>query len=128
MTDINSLLFFDPEIGSVPFIVERNVYKRNKTETIRLSQGTTLVIGVIQPASAEEIQAKPGEDIHEEYIAVYTNFILTAGESYGRSFTTPDRILWNGKIYRVTKARSWPQFHYCQALAVALHETEDSTV
>ena len=127
MTDINSLLF-DPELGSVSFTVERTVYKRDKAETTLISKATTTAVGVIHPAAVEEIQPKPGEDIHEEYIAVYTNYTLSAGESFGRSFTAPDRIHWNGNTYRVTRARSWPQFHYCQALAVLLHETEASAV
>ena len=123
MKDISSLLF-DPELGSVSFTVERAVYKHDRAENTLISRSTTPVIGVIHPVAPEEIQPKPAEDVHEEYIAVYTNYTLSAGESFGRSFTAPDRIHWNGKTFRVVKARSLPQFYYCQALAVRLREEE----
>ena len=69
------------------------------------------------------IQLLPEEDRHEEFIAVYADFALSLGEnSGGVTYSTPDRILWNGETWRVVKVRDWAMFGYYQALAVMMHE------
>ena len=69
------------------------------------------------------LQLLPEEERTEEYIAVYTGFPLSLGENDGGStYTVPDRILWNGKTWRVVRVRSWGMFGYVQGLAVKMQE------
>ena len=123
MNNLKSLLR-DPEMGAVSFTVKREVRNRNKAETSLVSKSTTNVIGIIHPAAPEEIHATSTEDVHEEFVTVYTDFMLSQGENFGRSYTLPDQIIWQGKVYRVVRLKTWPQFACCKALAVLVPDTE----
>ena len=125
MNNFRSLLT-DPELGAVSFTVKREVRNRNKTETTLVSKSTTTVTGIIHPSAPEEIRAGPSEDTHEEYITVYSDFMLSQGENFGRSYTLPDQILWQSKVYRIVRLKSWPQFNCCKALAVLVPDAEQS--
>ena len=71
----------------------------------------------------EMIRLLPEEERHEEFIAVYTGFALSAGENDGgETWTAPDRILWNGETWRVAEVRNWSAFGYVQALAMRMQE------
>ena len=59
------------------------------------------------------------EELYEEFISIYTDFPLNLGENNGgETYTTPDRITWQGKTWRVVKVRDWSAFNYYQCLAV----------
>ena len=69
------------------------------------------------------IQLLPEEERHEEFIAIYTDFLLSLGENGGgETYTTPDRITWRGKSWRVVKVCDWSAFNYYQCLAVRVTE------
>ena len=112
----------DPELGFTFFSVQRTTYRRRNGESVPTAQ-TLPASGCIHPGTPEMIQLLPEEDRHEEFIAVYTDFALSTGENDGGvTYSTPDRILWNGETWRVVKVRSWEMFGYTQALAVKMQE------
>ncbi len=121
MTDISAALS-DPELGFLSFTVRRLTY--------RLSQGTTTVThtdhqaeGCIHPGTPEMVQLLPEEERHRDMIAVYTSFPLSMGSnSGGVTWNATDRILYRDKAWKLVRLRNWPQFGYCQALAVLTDE------
>ena len=119
--DITEVLT-DPELGFTSFSVRRTTYRRQNGESVPSAQ-TLSASGCIHPGTPEMIQLLPEEDRHEEFIAVYTDFALSLGEnSGGATYSTPDRILWNGETWRVVKVRSWEMFGYYQGVAVRVRD------
>ena len=119
--DLSSALT-DPELGFTAFTVQRTTYTRQNGTSVSSVQ-TLDASGCIHPGTPEMIRSLPEEEQHEEYIAVYTGFALSAGENDGgETWTAPDRILWNGKTWRVVQVRDWSVFGYVQALAVLMYE------
>ena len=112
----------DPELGFTGFTVQRTTYRRQNGESVPAVQ-TLQASGCVHPGTPEMIQLLPEEERHEEFIAVYTDFSLSLGENDGDAeYSVPDRILWNGKTWRVVRVEDWSVFGYIQALAVRMHE------
>ena len=112
----------DPELGFQGFTVERTTYRRQNGTSVP-SEQMLPVSGCIHPGTPEMVQLLPEEERHEEFIAVYTDFLLSTGENGGSAeYSVPDRILWNGETWRVVKIRDWAMFNYVEALAVKLNE------
>lgn len=120
--DIASVLF-DSELGSVPFTVERITYIRSREGTTSCSV-TEPAQGCIHPGTAEALKLLPEEEKNEQFIVIYTDYLLSTGtpEDAGVSFVGADRIHWNGQNWRVVKVRDWSSFGYVQALAVKMEE------
>ena len=119
--DISSAIL-DPELGCTAFTVERITYTRTRSGT-GVHSRTAKAMGCIHPGTPEMIQLLPEEERHEEFIAVYTDFALSLGENGGgATYSTADRILWNGETWRVVKVRSWQMFGYYEAYAVKMRE------
>ena len=121
MTDISTALL-DPELGFLSFTVRRLMY--------RLSQGTNTVThadlpaeGCIHPGTPEMVQLLPEEERHKDLIAVYTSFPLSLGSNPGgTTWTAADRILYDGKVWKLARLRDWSQSGYYQGLAVLTDE------
>ena len=122
--DLSSVLQ-DPEMGAVPFTVERITYTRGREGTASRA-AEERASGCIHPGTAEARELLPEEERHETFIVVYTDYPLSTGvpEDAGASFAGADRIRWNGKAWRVVKVREWPTFGYVRAVAVLLHEPD----
>ena len=113
--------FLDPEMGATSFSVQRITYYRNATPQSSTST-TTGVMGSIHPASPEQLEALPEEDRNEQYIYIHTEFALSLGDDHGDYYIAPDRIIWNGKTWRVVRIRDWSSFGFCNALAILMQE------
>ena len=112
----------DPDLGFTAFTVQRTTYLRQNGTSVPAVQ-TLPASGCIHSGTPEMNQLLPEEDRAEEFIVIYTDFALSLGENGGGvTYSTPDRILWNGKIWRVVRVRDWSMFGYCQGLAVKMHE------
>ena len=112
----------DPELGFTSFSVQRTTYRRQNGTSVPATQ-TLPASGSIHPGTPEMSQLLTEEDRSEEFIAVYTGFALSKGENDGgATYTTPDRILWNGETWRVVRVRSWEMFGDYQCLAVKMRE------
>ena len=125
----------DPDLGFTAFSVLRTTYRRQNGSSVPSDQ-TLPASGCIHPGTPEMVQLLPEEERAEEFIAVYTDFPLSAGENDGgATYTVPDRILWNGAVpygegkpegqegvWRVVRVRSWAMFGYVQALAVRVRD------
>ena len=123
--DISNVLE-DPDLGSTDFTVERTVYRRRNGESVPTTQ-MLAAVGCIHPGTPEMVQLLPEEEKGETFIAVYTGFSLSTGEnSGGTTYRVPDRIHWQDQVWRVVRVKSWMAFGYVQALAVLMHEGDDS--
>ena len=112
----------DPELGFTSFSVQRTAYTRRNGTSVPAVR-TLPASGCIHPGTPEMIQLLPEEERNEVFIAIYTDFSLSLGENDGgATYTTPDRILWNGETWRVVKVRDWAMFGYYQGYAVKMHE------
>ena len=112
----------DPDLGFTAFSVLRTSYRRENGGSVP-SEETLPASGCVHPGTPEMVQLLPEEERHEEFIAVYTDFALSLGENGGgETYSTPDRILWNGAVWRVVRVRDWSMFGYYQGLAVKMHE------
>ena len=112
----------DPDLGYTAFTVQRTTYRHQNGSSVPSNQ-TFSAAGTIHPGTPEMIQLLPEEERHEEFIDIHTDFPLSLGEnSGGESYTTPDRITWNGKSWRVLKVRDWSAFNYYQCLAIRVTE------
>ena len=125
MTDISTALL-DPELGFLQFTVRRLTY--------RLSQGATTLThadhtaeGCIHPGTPEMVQLLPAEERHKDLIAIYTSYPLSLGSNPGGiTWTAADRILYDGKVWKLVRLRDWSQFNYYQGLAVLTDEEENA--
>ena len=112
----------DPDLGFTAFSVLRTSYRRENGGSVP-SEETLPASGCVHPGTPEMVQLLPEEERHEEFIAVYTDFALSLGENGGgETYSTPDRILWNGETWRVVRVRDWSMFGYHQGLAVKMNE------
>jgi len=119
--DISAVLT-DPELGFTAFSVLRTTYRLQDGIPVP-SEETLPASGCVHPGTPEMVQLLPEEERHEEFISVYTDFALNLGENGGgETYSTPDRILWNGETWRVVRVRDWSMFGYHQGLAVKMHE------
>ena len=118
--DITSAVL-DPELGCTAFTVERMTYTRSRSGTSSRTE-TFRASGCVHPGTPETLRLLPEEEKAETFIVVYTDRMLSTGtpEDDGACFTAPDRILWNGRVWRVVRVRDWHMFGYCQALAVLI--------
>ena len=122
MTDISHALP-DPELGFVSYTVRRPTY--------RLSQGTTTVShtdlpaeGCIHPGTPEMARLLPEEERHKDLIAIYTSFPLSMGNNPGgAAWTAADRIVYDGRVWKLARLRDWAHFGYYQGLAILTDET-----
>ena len=112
----------DPELGYTAFTVQRIAYRRQNGESVPAVQ-TLPASGCIHPGTPEMIQLLPEEERREEFIAVYTDFALSLGENQGgATYSVPDRIVWNGKTWRIVRVRNWSMFGFYAAYAVRIHD------
>ena len=92
-------VLFDPDLGRSAFTVERLTYIRSAEGTSLQSQ-TFSAISCVHHGTSEMILLLTEEMRHETYIEVFTDFALSLGEDSGSAYTGPDRIHWNGEIWR----------------------------
>ena len=113
----------DPDLGFTRFTVQRTTYLRQNGTSVPAVQ-ILPASGCIHPGTPEMVQLVPEEERHEEFIAVYTDFSLSLGKNDGEAeYSVPDRILWNGAVWRVVRVCDWPMFGYCQGLTVKIHQS-----
>ena len=114
---------FDPELGCTAFTVERITYTRSRNGTTSRST-TAQALGCIHPGTPEMLRLVPEEEKTDEFIVIYTDYVLSTGtpEGSGASFVGADRVHWSGKIWRVVRVRDWQSFGYVQAYAVLMRE------
>ena len=124
MQEIETVLV-DPELGAVPFTVERTTYRRVRG-TLTATTQRIAGFGCVHPGTAEMLELVPEEERKETFIQIYTSFGLCDGENQtGSVFRGADRILYQDSWWRVVRVRDWPAFNYVQALAVKLGEDDD---
>ena len=112
----------DPELGFTAFTVLRTTYRLQDGTSVPEVQ-TLPASGCIHPGTPETVRLLPEEEQHEDFIAVYTGFPLSMGSNPGgTTWTAADRILYDGRVWKLAKLRDWSQFGYYQGLAVLTDE------
>ena len=91
--------------------VTEGVDTKGRTTT---SNVTIMCVGVIAPATAEQLERVPEADRSSEVIAIYSTTLLTPGSTIYK----PDVVTWRGGTYRVTSVMDFMDYGagYCLAL------------
>ena len=85
--------------------------------------GSPIRIPCIHPGTTEMVRLLPEEERHKDLIAIYTGYPLSLGSNPdGVTWTAADRILYEGKVWKLVRFRDWLKFGYCQGLAVLTDE------
>ena len=119
LPDVTEILD-DPEVGGgVPFQVRRKIITRrlgsNVVEPLIFD-----LTGSIQPVD-RSAQPSTAEDNLSESIVVRAAFEFQAGTNNGASFTEPDEVLFNGAVWRVTRAENWSMWGFSTAYATKVN-------
>ena len=109
-------------LGAVPFEIERTSYIHQGPQVAIDSSEQIAASGVIYPGNAQMIDQLPEEHKHDDFIVVFSDTKLSLGVKDGGRFTAPDRIRWNGEIWRVVRIRNWSMFGYHQGVAVRVRD------
>lgn len=110
LPDVTEILD-DPEVGGgVAFEVQRVLNTRHHgavTQTVTKYSCT----GNIQPAGKSS-QTSTSEALLTEDIQIYTTFPLSTGSNDGLTFTESDRILYDGKTWKVVSVQNWEKWGF----------------
>jgi hypothetical protein len=116
-------LITDPELGARPIDFERITEIVDDKGRAVLDTVRDNAVGIVQPAPGEELERLPDADRGKDSIMVFITARLTAG----RDDQKPDRVLHDGKRYRVSLAEFWPgDDGYTKAVAVLEEEAPDA--
>ncbi len=108
------------------FTVERMEYRREMGDVTEGQKTIIHAVGCIHPGTPEQIKMLPEEDQHEEFIVIYTDTVLSLGENQGDRFYGPDRIRWNGRLWKLVRLKPWTSFWFLQGYAVLIEEETES--
>ena len=117
-----SALLSSPGMGAASFTVERSAVRRRKGAAEKTSGVLIPTVGCVQPGRADQTAMLPEEDRREEFIVIYTAFPLCMGENLGRVYHPPDRIHWDGRVWRLVALEPWTVFRFCRGTAVLVPE------
>ena len=107
----------DPELGGGVSFTVRRVTNRRVLGSVEREENLIPCTGNIQPVS-KDIQASTTEDLLTENIVIRAVFEFKTGENQGGvSFDGPDEILWDGKVWRVTRVDNWSKWGFSVAYA-----------
>jgi len=126
MPDVTAILN-DPEVGGgVAFQVRRVENERSLGSVIR-HETVYDCIGNIQPEELS-VLASTTEDQLSESIVIWSTFAFNVGiNTGGDSFMGEDEVLWDGKVWRVTRVENWKDWGFTVAHAMCTDEIpEDS--
>ena len=107
-------------LGATSFLVERNTFSHACGQTIPVSSEQITASGIIYPGTPDMIEQLPEEHRHEEFIVIFSTTELSLGSKDGVRYTTPDRIHWDSRLWRLVKLRDWSRYGYWQGYAVLL--------
>lgn len=116
LPDVTAILN-DPEVGGgVAFQVRRVENERSLGSVI---QHETIYdcTGNIQPQDMS-VSASTTEDEYSESIVIRSTFAFMVGSNDGGStFMGEDEVLWDGKVWRVTRVENWKDWGFSVAYA-----------
>ena len=116
LLDVSDVLA-DPDFATV-FDVLRNATATSQGKTVLTPTTFSNIIGVVTPATSNELQRMPDTERMAGSITIRTVFRLTSGDAEN----TADIITWRGRQYTVESLQDWSEFGagYVEALASAL--------
>lgn len=111
-------LLDDPDLGGgVAFLVVRKTNKRSLLEPEGVTEEFLTGTGNIQPSGPDQIQVLPEEMRHDKVIVIYTTFAFHMGEDGSGGYTSPDLVLWDGRMWDVLQVDDWAKWGYHVAYA-----------
>lgn len=111
MLDVSALL--DDQSFCTPFTVVRSAEVVNDKGRAAYVEVSTPITGVVQPATARELDRLPEGERDKETLTIYTRQPLRVGNL--ANGTAADCVLYNGARYTVAAVETWPG--YTRALA-----------
>jgi hypothetical protein len=75
------------------------------------------IMATVHPQDANKVlQNDPDALIDVDAVKIYTETLLSPGSTRGN--IAPDRIIWNGKIYKIIEVKDWIRIGgFCKAIA-----------
>ena len=107
-------------LGATSFLVERNTFSHACGQSLPVSSEQITASGIIYPGTPDMIEQLPEEHRNEEFIVVFSGTALSLGSKDGVRFTSPDRIHWDSRLWRLVRLRDWSRYGYWQGYAVLL--------
>lgn len=108
-------LMIDPELGARGFTLRRSKPPKFANEgVLQPAYGETPMTGIVQPATAREIQLLPEGERLDAVISVWSADELRCGDG---KLQQPDVLVIDGELFRVVKCEPWQQGGYWRAFA-----------
>ena len=115
MPDVTAILY-DPELGAVDFQVRR-VTNTRVLGSVQRTEQVFDVVGNIQPQE-KAVQSSTVEDLSNDSIVIRAIFDFKIGNNQGDiSFEGTDEVLWDNKVWRVTRVEDWSKWGFSTAYA-----------
>lgn len=106
MMDISFLL--DDPAFNISFTVVRRTETVNDRGRAEFIEEHAAMIGVVQPATARELERLPEGERDKETLTIYTRQPLRVGSV--ADGTATDRVLYGGTTYFVAAVETWPGY------------------
>lgn len=108
-----TMLLGDRDLGAQTFTILRRTGRWERGSFVVDDSQTLTAVGIIQPASPEDLQLFPEGERRRGTLAIYTQTILHITEDPAIS----DEITWQGESYKVVRVDRWQEYGYCVAYA-----------
>ena len=114
MPDVTALLV-DPGLGAQTVTVKRRTgsWQGGRFVVGQNDEQTLNVVGILQPASPEQLEFFPEGERREGQVVFYTQttLYLTEGDRIS------DRLLWQGETYKIINLNRWQDYGFNIAYA-----------
>ena len=126
MPDVREILN-DPEVGGGVAFQVRRVTNTRVLGSVTRNVTTYDVTGNIQPVELS-VSASTTEDLLTENIVIRAEFEFMVGSNNGSvEFNGEDEVLWDGKVWRITRVEDWSKWGFSTAYATRVMDMEVTT-
>lgn len=117
MIDVSELLT-DPDFCQPGAITITRLEGRNVDGYFQTTPSSFETIGIIRPASTEDIKMLPEGDRVEGMIIIYTSVqLFGTRKAQPNAGGLSDEVTWQGENYKVVQAANYSQFGYYKSMA-----------
>ena len=113
-------LFYDPDMEGVEFSIVRKTWITEDGAPRLADTEEIFAAGILHPADPTKMDLLPEESRHAPILLIHSTEPLSLGEERGDSWTGPDEIHWEGRVYRVFQVRPWECYGFWKGWAVEI--------
>ena len=115
-------LLSDPDLGGGELTILRRTWTREDGVPVLTDLQELFAAGIVHPASPDTLSLFPEEYRHEPMYLIHSTEPLSLGEAGDPCWTSPDEILFRGRVFRVIQVRDWQSHGFWKAWAVRVDE------